>query len=159
MISNQHRFLMAAWGTPLLEHADKICRATIEVAQALPIPTDLLFAALYQMTHRGTVSSEDMMQLSYIPEGIYIAAEAMGVTEQEFAAQVQNRLVSASEFLPRFAETLLARSKEDLSQRHNCRNCNFWSRSGFIHCAVVPEGPGCGIEAENTCQHWQKRQP
>ena len=64
--------------------------------------------ALQQMISKGSVQSEELRgQLGErLPGAFQIAARAMGVTTQELGKMLEQGLVPASEFLPRFAAQL-----------------------------------------------------
>ncbi|MBU7576650.1 MAG: tape measure protein [Flavihumibacter sp.] len=64
--------------------------------------------ALGQMASKGTVSAEELRgQLGErIPGAFGIAAKAMGVTEAELGKMMQKGELTASEFLPKFAQAM-----------------------------------------------------
>lgn len=153
------RFLAVTRNTPLEPHSEKIHWAILKTARRAAIPADNLLAVVCQIASRGFVAHDDMQQISAIPNGVSMACESMGLDRENFLGLVRGLRLPAYEFLPRFAERLLAEFGQ-ASTSHTCRNCDFWSGlrdSSQLRCAVVPDGPGCSVDTSNECQHWEAR--
>lgn len=83
-----------------------------QAATVLGLTTDQTnnaFLALSQMASKGTLSSEELkgqLAESGLAGAFGIAARAMGVTEQQLNKMLEQGLIPASEFLPKFGKQL-----------------------------------------------------
>lgn len=106
------RIAAAAIGTNLEGQATRdIFLGVAEAAGALSLSaaqTDGLFNAVEQTMSRGVVSAEEVRRQmgNALPGAFNIAAEAMGVTTDEFNKMLARGEVLSEEFLPRFAQAL-----------------------------------------------------
>ncbi len=106
------RIAAAAIGTNLQGQVTRdIFLGVAEAAGALSLSaaqTDGLFNAVEQTMSRGVVSAEEVRRQmgNALPGAFNIAAEAMGVTTDEFNKMLARGEVLSEDFLPRFARAL-----------------------------------------------------
>ena len=108
----------AARGTSLQGQSVRdIFEAVSQAAVVLGLSADDVsgaFKAIQQIISKGTVSAEELRQQlgERLPGAFQIAARAMGVTTQELNRMLERGELLATDFLPRFAETLRAEFAE-----------------------------------------------
>ncbi len=102
----------AARGTSLAgAGVRQIFEAVAQAATVLGLSSDQLggaLTAIQQIISKGNVSAEELRQQlgERLPGAFQIAARAMGVTTQELNRMLERGELLATDFLPRFAETL-----------------------------------------------------
>lgn len=106
------KFAAASRGTALEgEGARKVFESVAKASAVMGLSADNtsgVLLALQQMISKGTVQSEELRgQLGErLPGAFHTAANAMGVTTAELGKMLEQGLVPASEFLPKFAAQL-----------------------------------------------------
>lgn len=106
------KFAASARGTSLEgEGVQKVFTGISEAGAAMKLSTDEMdgvLLALSQMMSKGTVQAEELRgQLGERLPGAYkLAAESMGLTEQELGKQLELGQIMATDMLPKLAEKL-----------------------------------------------------
>jgi tape measure domain-containing protein len=91
--------------------AQKVFTGIAEAARTLHLSgteTNAMLTALDQMMSKGTVQAQDLkLQLgNTLPGAMHIAADAIGVTTQQFDKMMDRGQIVSEEFLPKFAARL-----------------------------------------------------
>lgn len=98
--------------------------------------------ALSQMASKGTVSAEELRgQLGErLPGAFGLAAQAMGVTQQQLGKMLENGEIMAKDFLPRFATQLHATFGNGLTTALQGARSNFNEFQNSLHKLSVTFG-------------------
>lgn len=110
--SSYARFAAAARGTAIEgENTRKVFESVAKASAVMGLSAEQnegVLLALGQMISKGTVQAEELRgQLGErLPGAFQIAARSMGVTTEELGKLLEQGLVPAGQFLPRFAEQL-----------------------------------------------------
>ena len=122
-----------------LKQTQELFSSTAEAASALGLDaqrTGAMLTALSQMASKGRIASDDLRQQmgEHLPGAMQIAAKAMGVTTGELDKMLEQGLLPAAEFLPKFAKQLrdtfqsgaMKNANSEIAQ--NTRNLNLWEK-------------------------------
>ena len=104
-------FFAAAQGTTLEKDMHAIFESFSEGAAAMQLSSNDVkgvFLALGQMISKGKVSMEELRRQlgNYLPKAFKMAADAMGVTTQQFDKMVASGQVYAEDLLPKMAKAM-----------------------------------------------------
>ena len=104
-------FFAAAQGTTLEKDMHAIFESFSEGAAAMQLSSNDVkgvFLALGQMITKGKVSMEELRRQlgNYLPKAFKMAADAMGVTTQQFDKMVASGQVYAEDLLPKMAKAM-----------------------------------------------------
>lgn len=143
------KFLAASRGTALEGQAARgVYEAVSKAVAVMGLSAEQgegALLALTQMVSKGTVQSEELRgQLGErLPGAFQIAARAMGVSTEELGKMLEQGLVPASAFLPKFAkqlETELGASAEAAANRTEAAVNRLKNAAGDLGSALVGDG-------------------
>lgn len=122
-----------------LKQTKELFTATAEAATALGLDaqrTGSILRALSQIASKGTLSAEELRQQigEHLPGAFDLAAKSMGVTTSELNKMLEQGMIPAADFLPKFAAELKNTYHEGAMKNanseiaNNTRNLNLWEK-------------------------------